>query len=143
MPDVFTPEDRSRVMRAVKSKNTTPELRVRRAAHKLGYRFRLYRKDLPGRPDLVFAKHRTVIFVHGCFWHAHDCARGARIPKTNTEYWLQKRARNQARDAKAREDLEALGWRVATIWECETKPLETLKATLHAIFKEKTGDGAF
>jgi DNA mismatch endonuclease (patch repair protein) len=97
--DVFTPDDRSRVMRAVKGKDTKPEMIVRRMAHALGYRYRLHRTDLPGSPDLVFAGRQKVIFVHGCFWHGHDCARGSRQPKTNAEYWRAKIARNVTRDA--------------------------------------------
>lgn len=114
-----TPDEvRSRTMRAVRSKDTRPELIVRRLAHAMGYRFRLHRKDLPGSPDLVFPSRRSAIFVHGCFWHGHDCARGARRPKTNTEYWRQKVARNRTRDARVTMELEALGWRVITLWEC-------------------------
>ncbi|WP_020187906.1 very short patch repair endonuclease [Methylopila sp. 73B] len=116
-----TPEARSAVMRAVKSRDTKPEMLVRRAAHALGYRFRLHRKDLPGSPDLVFPARKKVIFVHGCFWHGHECARGARTPKTNTDYWRAKIARNVARDARARSALDALGWETLTIWECELK----------------------
>ena len=108
-------------MQAVKSKDTSPELRVRRLVHACGYRYRLHRKDLPGCPDLVFSRQKTVIFIHGCFWHGHSCRRGARIPKTNTEYWIQKVARNRARGTKAQEQLEAFGWRVLTLWECELK----------------------
>jgi len=108
-------------MRAVKSRDTKPEMLVRRAAHALGYRFRLHRKDLPGSPDLVFPARKKVIFVHGCFWHGHECARGARTPKTNTDYWRAKIARNVARDARARSALDALGWETLTIWECELK----------------------
>ena len=119
--DVFTTEKRAEVMRAVKSKNTSPELQLRRALHARGHRFRLHRKDLPGKPDLVFASRRAVIFVHGCFWHGHDCKRGARTPKSNRAYWLAKIARNKARDKANRSALEALGWRVLTVWECELK----------------------
>jgi DNA mismatch endonuclease (patch repair protein) len=119
--DVFTPAERSRVMASVKGKNTKPELAVRRLAHRLGYRFRLHRKDLPGAPDLVFSGRRKVIFVHGCFWHGHDCARGARKPKANADYWTKKIARNRARDEAARSALETLGWKALTLWECELK----------------------
>lgn len=108
-------------MRAVKSRDTKPELLVRRAAHALGYRFRLHRKDLPGSPDLVFPSRKKVIFVHGCFWHGHDCARGARMPKTNAEYWQAKIARNVARDARVRAELESQNWRALVLWECELK----------------------
>ena len=106
-------------MRAVKSKDTSPEMAVRRLVHALGYRYRLHRSDLPGKPDLVFGPRRKVIFVHGCFWHGHGCARGNRIPKSNTDYWKAKISRNKARDLKTQSELKALGWRSLTIWECE------------------------
>lgn len=108
-------------MQAVKSENTSPEMRVRRLLHALGYRYRLHQKELPGRPDLVFPGRRKVVFVHGCFWHGHDCARGARVPKTNRDYWVGKVARNRARDEKNRRELEAAGWKVLAIWECELR----------------------
>ncbi len=121
--DVFSPEKRSAVMRAVKSTDTKPEIAVRKALHALGYRYRLNVKTLPGKPDLVFPKHRAVIFVHGCFWHGHSCKRGKRVPKTNTAYWTEKIARNKARDKKNTAALKKLGWRVITVWECELKKL--------------------
>ena len=121
MSDVFSAKKRSAVMRQVKAKNTSPELKVRRILHRLGARFRLHRKDLPGAPDIVLPGRRLVIFVHGCFWHGHDCARGARVPKQNRDYWLGKVGRNRERDAASRAALEALGWRVETLWECELK----------------------
>ena len=112
MTDVYGPEKRSAVMRRVKGKNTTPELAVRRLLTSLGARYRLHRADLPGKPDIVLGPRRLAIFVHGCFWHGHDCARGARIPKANRDYWLAKVARNRARDAASRTALEArvAGW---------------------------------
>jgi DNA mismatch endonuclease (patch repair protein) len=108
-------------MRAVKAKDTGPEMIVRRLVHGLGYRFRLHRADLPGKPDLVFPGRRAAIFVHGCFWHGHDCARGARTPKENRAYWTRKIARNAERDVAAVKDLRSLGWRTLTLWECELK----------------------
>ena len=126
MPDVFTPDQRSAVMRAVKSANTTPELAVRRAAHALGLRFRLGRKDLPGKPDLVLPSRQAALFVHGCFWHGHDCARGARMPATNRDYWQAKIGRNMERDKATKSALKKLGWKHAVIWECETKDPEKL-----------------
>lgn len=117
-------------MRAVKGRDTKPEMKVRRAAHALGYRFRLYRKDLPGSPDLVFPRFKTAVFVHGCFWHGHDCPRGARAPKTNADYWRAKIARNVARDARVRGELGDLGWTVMTIWECELKDAQALRDRL-------------
>jgi DNA mismatch endonuclease (patch repair protein) len=114
-----TPEERSRIMRAVKGSDTGPEMTVRRLVHGMGYRFRLHRKDLPGKPDLVFPKLHKVVFVNGCFWHGHDCARGARAPKANAEYWRTKITRNGIRDAANIAALQAKGWRSAVIWECE------------------------
>jgi len=121
LTDVFDTEKRSAVMRAVKSRDTAPELKVRRAAHALGLRFRLGRSDLPGKPDLVFPSRRIALFVHGCFWHGHDCARGARMPHTNRTYWQAKIARNMERDAASLASLRKLDWKPAVIWECETK----------------------
>lgn len=130
MTDVFSPEKRSAVMRRVKGRDTTPELKVRRALTALGVRYRLNRKDLPGSPDIVMAGRRLAIFVHGCFWHGHDCARGSRVPKANRDYWLAKVARNKARDAAADAALTAKGWRVETIWECDLKDAAALEARL-------------
>lgn len=123
-------EARSRTMRAVRSKNTKPEMTVRRLVHSLGFRFRLHRKDLPGTPDLVFPGRRQVIFVHGCFWHGHDCARGARQPKHNAGYWTTKIARNQERDHRAEQELSSAGWETCTLWECQLKDGEALQATI-------------
>jgi DNA mismatch endonuclease (patch repair protein) len=133
-------------MRAVKSRDTGPELKVRRAAHALGLRFRLQRDDLPGKPDLVLPKHGVAVFVHGCFWHGHDCPRGARIPATNAAYWKAKIARNVARDAISIRELKRLGWRPVTIWECEAKQLEALQALLRRrilrpAFRRRAGQG--
>jgi DNA mismatch endonuclease (patch repair protein) len=123
-----TPELRSRIMRAVKSGDTAPELLVRSLAHRMGYRFRLHRKDLPGKPDLVFPGMHKAIFVHGCFWHGHDCARGARVPKGNRVYWLKKVARNRARDRENLKDLSAAGWQTLVVWECALRDEGGLKA---------------
>lgn len=108
-------------MRAVKGRDTAPEMIVRRLAHGMGYRFRLHRKDLPGKPDLVFPRLRKVLFVHGCFWHGHDCARGARVPVQHRDYWMAKIARNKERDARTRQALKALGWSSLALWECQLK----------------------
>ncbi|MDP3492805.1 MAG: DNA mismatch endonuclease Vsr [Hyphomonadaceae bacterium] len=121
MADVFDPEQRSAVMRAVKSRDTAPEMKVRRAAHALGLRFRLHRSDLPGKPDLVFPAKRTALFVHGCFWHGHDCPRGARMPQNNRDYWQAKISRNMARDKASLAALKKLGWTPRVIWECQTR----------------------
>lgn len=130
MTDVFTPEKRSAVMAKVKGRGTKPELQVRKALTALGVRYRLNRKDLPGSPDVVMAGRRMAIFVHGCFWHGHDCARGSRVPKANSDYWLAKVARNKARDAAAEAALTQQGWRVETLWECDLKDAKALRVRL-------------
>jgi DNA mismatch endonuclease (patch repair protein) len=114
-------------MRRVKDRGTGPELALRRLIWSLGGRYRLNRRDLPGKPDIVLAGRRLAIRVHGCFWHGHDCARGARVPKANREYWVGKVAANRERDRAAHSALEALGWRVETVWECEIRDGQTLR----------------
>jgi DNA mismatch endonuclease (patch repair protein) len=131
--DVYPPEKRSSVMRRVKGKDTTPELAVRKALTALGARYRLHRKDLPGKPDIVLPGRRLALFIHGCFWHGHDCARGARVPKQNRDYWVGKVGRNRTRDAASREKLEGLGWRVETIWECELRDAPLLERRLQGL----------
>src|SRR5580693_3565013 len=133
MTDVYSPQKRSAVMRQVKGKDTAPERVVRRLIWALGGRYRLHRADLPGKPDIVLPGRRLAIFVHGCFWHGHDCARGARVPKANRDYWLGKVGRNRARDVASREALAAAGWRVETIWECELKDHAALEARISAL----------
>lgn len=127
MTDRYSREDRSAIMARVRGANTGPELVVRRILHRLGYRFRLHRRDLPGRPDIVLPKHRTVVFVHGCFWHQHSCRRGRRKPASNLDYWLPKLTKNVQRDAKVKRALKRLGWRVLTIWECQLASPELRK----------------
>ena len=131
--DVFDEATRSAVMRRVKGRDTAPELKVRKALTALGARYRLHRADLPGKPDIVMPGRRLAIFVHGCFWHGHDCARGARVPKANRDYWVGKVERNRARDARSREALADLGWRVETIWECDLKDAATLTERLRRL----------
>ena len=126
MTDVHTPEQRSRNMAAIRGKDTKPEIIVRTALHALGYRFRLHRRDLPGTPDIVLPKYRTVIFVHGCFWHSHDCRYGRVTPATRSEFWSEKRAGTVARDQRKVMALKEQGWQVLTIWECETREPEAL-----------------
>ena len=133
MTDVHTPEQRSRNMAAIKGKNTTPEMRVRSMLHSMGYRFRLHRSDLPGKPDIVLPKLRLAIFVHGCFWHCHACRYGSVVPATRREFWAEKRGGNVRRDLEKRSELEAAGWRVGTIWECWAKVPGKLKAALEEI----------
>lgn len=119
MSDRYSADKRSAIMSRVRAANTRPEIAVRRLFHRLGYRFRLHRRDLPGTPDLVLPKYRAVVFVHGCFWHQHDCRRGRRRPASNRAYWEPKLARNVERDESAKIALQRMGWRVLTIWECQ------------------------
>jgi DNA mismatch endonuclease, patch repair protein len=132
--DIVDPERRSRIMARIGPMHTQPELRVRRLAHKVGLRFRLHRKDLPGRPDLVLSRFRTVIFVHGCFWHRHSGCKKCYMPRTRVTFWKAKFDSNMARDARDVALLRAAGWRVITIWECETKNLRTMEDRLKAWF---------
>lgn len=135
---------RSDIMRAVKRANTAPEIIVRQVLHALGLRFRLHRRDLPGSPDVVLPRFRTVIFVHGCFWHRHPDCRYTSTPKTRQEYWLPKFAANIERDLRKEAQLQALGWRVLLVWECETKQREELTLRLRRELKlsEAAQDGA-
>lgn len=129
--DRLTPNQRSENMSRIRAKDTRPERVVRSALHRLGYRFRLHRKDLPGTPDIVLPKHRLVIFVHGCFWHRHPGCRLAYVPKTRPAFWSDKFATNRQRDRRHGAALERLGWRVVVIWECETSSLDSLSIKLH------------
>lgn len=126
MADRISRERRSQVMSRIRSTNTGPELRVRRLVHALGYRFRLHRKELPGKPDLVFPRRRAVIFVHGCYWHGHGCKRGGSGAKSNESYWGPKIERNRERDQRVLAALRDAGWRTLVIWECETADQEAL-----------------
>jgi len=126
MPDVFNPEERSRIMAKVRGENTSPERLVRSLIHKMGYRFRLNVKDLPGKPDIVLKKHKKVIFVHGCFWHQHEGCPHAARPSSNTEYWNKKLDRNMLRDRENMHKLEYLDWNVLIVWKCETRDREKL-----------------
>lgn len=128
--DKLSQADRSRVMSSVHERNTKPELVVRQALHSLGFRFRLHKKDLPGKPDIVLAKYKTCIFVHGCFWHQHPGCKRASRPSSNIQFWDSKLKRNIERDKENMEALARLGWRVIVIWECETKDTEILKRLL-------------
>jgi DNA mismatch endonuclease, patch repair protein len=130
--DTISVPRRSANMRAIRSKDTKPEMAVRRLAHSLGYRFRVHRKDLPGKPDMVFPGRRAVIFIHGCFWHQHpdSACKRARPPKSNTDYWQSKLERNQLRDLEHKTALQAQGWRVLVIWECQTRDETGLKQLL-------------
>lgn len=125
--DTLTPERRGALMSRIRSKNTTPELVVRRLAHSLGYRFRVHRRDLPGSPDLVFPARRKVVFVHGCFWHRHDGCAKRGVPKSNVEFWKAKFDTNVGRD---RRKLRALGWGVMVVWECQVRDRSRVAARL-------------
>jgi len=126
MMDILTPEERSAQMARVRSKNTQPELVVRRLVHSQGYRYRLHKPDLPGKPDLAFVSRKKVIFVNGCFWHGHKCSLG-RTPKSRVEFWVSKIEKNRARDAKNIEELRKAGWNSLVLWECQLKDREALK----------------
>ena len=123
--DRVTPETRSKIMAAVKSKNTGPEMAIRRALHRRGFRYALHAADLPGKPDLVFRSRRKIVFVHGCFWHGHSCSKG-RPPKTRIGFWSAKIDANRARDRKAARLLRQDSWSVMTVWQCQTKDLDKL-----------------
>lgn len=128
--DKVDPATRSRMMASVRSKHTAPELAVRRLAHRLGYRFRLHRRGLPGTPDMVFPKYRVAVQVHGCFWHGHEGCRHAARPRSNAAFWNEKIEANRARDARDAAALEAAGWTVLTVWGCEVKNEAALAARL-------------
>ena len=127
-------EQRSRNMSAIKSKNTKPEIKVRKVLHSMGYRFRLHSKNLPGSPDIVLPKYKTVIFVHGCFWHRHENCKYASTPKTRKEFWNKKFTENKKRDSEIQEKIKILDWRSVVIWECETKNIENLRDKIIDVF---------
>ena len=132
-------EQRSRNMSAIKSKNTKPEIAVRKILHSMGYRFRLHRKDLPCSPDIVLPKYKTVIFVHGCFWHRHENCKYASTPKTRQEFWNKKFKTNIERDLEIQENIKNIEWRSVVIWECETKNIDNLKEKIIDVFNESIG----
>jgi DNA mismatch endonuclease (patch repair protein) len=132
--------DRSAVMRAVKGRDTAPELLARRLLRDFAPGYRLCRRDLPGAPDIAYIGKKKAIFIHGCFWHGHDCKRGARPPKTNAAYWREKIARNRARDEKHREAFKAMGWNMLTVWECETRDEAALSARLRNFLQAPSDD---
>ena len=132
MSDVHSPEQRSRNMAAIRGSDTKPEMKVRRLLHRMGYRYTLHGKKLPGRPDLVFPSRRKVIFIHGCFWHCHECRYGAVVPKTNAAFWQEKRSGNVSRDRANAAALASQGWEVLVVWECEIKDLTPLYSRLSA-----------
>ncbi len=137
MSDVFTPEKRSWIMARVKGANTRPELLVRSIVHRMGFRFRLHRRDLPGCPDMVLPKHHKVMFVHGCFWHGHEGCPRSGPSDDNRAFWEKKLAGNIDRDERNLRALETLGWKVLVIWTCETKDVQRLQATLDRFLLER------
>lgn len=140
MSDTFTPEKRSWIMSRVKSKDTEPEIAIRSMIHKMGFRFRLHRKNLPGSPDLVFPKYKKVIFVHGCFWHGHKCRKG-RLPDSNRNYWKEKIRKNRNRDKNNVKKLTGLGWQILIIWECsvlgKNKPDKNFRRKVNTWLEKK------
>jgi DNA mismatch endonuclease (patch repair protein) len=133
MTDVHTPQQRSRNMAAIRSKNTKPEIVVRRLLCEMGLRYRLHRADLPGKPDIVMPGRKVAIFVHGCFFHMHKCRYGRVMPATNSEFWQTKRKGNAARDRRNVRQLRKLGWQVVTVWECDTKEPDRVQQRLRRI----------
>lgn len=134
MTDVLNPEQRSRCMSNIRSKDTKPELFVRSFIHRMGYRFRLHGKDLPGKPDLVFPRFKKLIFIHGCFWHMHKCVYGKVKPATNVDFWESKRKSNTKRDRQVEHLLKKTGWKVLIIWECEIKNEIKLRSKIFKFF---------
>jgi DNA mismatch endonuclease (patch repair protein) len=135
MADRLTAQARSRNMARVRDRNTGPELTVRRLLHRMGYRFRLHRKDLPGRPDIVLPRYRSVIFVHGCFWHGHSGCRAAARPTSNAEFWNRKLDSNIQRDQAVRQELTGQKWNVLVVWECELREIQALEERLRAFLQ--------
>ena len=136
--DLLSKIERSALMGRIGASNTTPEMVVRSVLHRLGYRFRLHKRDLPGTPDIVLSSRRLVIFVHGCFWHRHQRCCKATVPKSNIAFWQAKFAANIARDSRVRRELRRLGWTVVVVWECQTKDRTRLVARLDATIKTRT-----
>jgi DNA mismatch endonuclease (patch repair protein) len=138
MVDTLSKEERSRRMSRIRNKHTKPEIIVRRLVHRMGYRFRLHRRDLPGQPDLVFPRRRKVIFVHGCYWHRHPdpACRLARLPKSNLEFWIPKLEGNRERDLRNQEALMSSGWSVLVIWECELKDITSLERKIREFLEQ-------
>ena len=140
MADTRTQAQRRSIMQAVRSKNTAAEVSVRSTLHRLGFRFRLHYKNLPGTPDIVFPSRKSVIFVHGCFWHGHECP-GGKPPSSNVDFWREKLRRNRERDSRSRSRLRNVGWRVLTVWECEIKEIEVLVDKMCRFLRTDGDDG--
>ena len=140
MADIMTPEERSRCMAAIKGKDTKPEMIVRKYLFSRGLRYRVQGKKLPGRPDIVLAKYKTVVFVDGCFWHGHEGCRYFRLPKSNVEFWQAKIERNMARDARNEAELTAMGWRVIRVWECDVRAVAGRQEYLDRLYENIVGE---
>lgn len=138
MTDRISPELRSQIMAKIRGKNTHPELVVRSLVHRLGFRFRLHKQELPGKPDLVFPRHRKILFVHGCFWHGHGCRRG-KMPQSRLDYWKPKIERNRTRDESNLLQLTNMGWRTLTLWECEIQDLSLIERKIKRYFLGSNG----
>lgn len=138
MADIFSAEKRSWIMSQIRGKDTSPEIEVRSIVHRLGFRFRLHQRNLPGNPDIVLPSHKKIIFVHGCFWHGHSCSRGARSPKSNREYWAKKIGGNLIRDKRNLLALRTIGWDVLVVWECELRDRDSLLANIQFFFQQDT-----
>ncbi|MES3016846.1 MAG: DNA mismatch endonuclease Vsr [Bacteroidota bacterium] len=136
MADVHSKETRSYNMSRIRSKDTKPEMLVRKFLHKNGFRYRLHVKDLPGKPDIVLPKYKTVIFVHGCFWHGHEGCKYYVVPKTRSEWWVEKIGKNKSNDIKAENALSSTGWKIINIWECDIKSEKAFNRASHQLWKE-------
>ncbi|AVA21301.1 DNA mismatch endonuclease Vsr [Rhizobium sp. NXC24] len=139
MVDFLTPEERSKRMSRIKSRDTVPEVALRKALHALGFRFRLGSRRLPGKPDIVLPKYKSVVFVHGCFWHRHEDCKVATTPKSNTEFWLDKFERNVQRDLRVADELSRLGWQVNIVWECELSSMKAIGEAAASIARAVKG----
>jgi DNA mismatch endonuclease, patch repair protein len=139
MADVHNKQTRSYNMSRIRSKDTKPELLVRKTLHAQGFRYTLHDKKLPGKPDIVLPKYKTVIFIHGCFWHGHDNCKYFKVPKTRTEWWINKIDRNKMNDEKAMKFLKKEGWKIITIWECGLKPAKLEKTLIRLLLKLTAG----
>lgn len=138
--DFVTKDKRSKIMASIRGKDTKPEIIVRRALHEMGYRFRIHKKELPGKPDICLPKYRLVIFVHGCFWHHHTKCKDGRIPESNTTFWQGKIERNMSRDKENQSALKKIGWKTAVIWECDAKNPGKLQKRIESLLPAKAAN---
>jgi len=143
MPDVFDKRTRSEIMSKIRSKDTKPEMLVRRFLHRNGFRYRLHAKDLPGKPDIVLPKYKSIVFVHGCFWHSHAGCRRANTPSSNKDYWVAKLKKNKDKDIRDQEKLSSSGWRVVVVWECSLSTIDKRRAGLERLVEILQSDAAW